>query len=170
MKSKKNIVFLGMMGSGKTSIGKLFSKKLKLDFYDTDELIERELGLSVSEIFDSLGEKKFRELEEKVTLRILNKKSIVISLGGGTFLNKIIRTNILENHLSIWLKWQDEILIKRIKNSLKRPLASKATTKELISLIKKRSNIYSKSLYKVECDNLSKQELLKKVIEIYENN
>ena len=71
MESKKNIVFLGMMGSGKTSIGKLTSKKLKLDFYDIDELIENKLKKKISEIFTLKGEKFFRNIEEKITLKIL---------------------------------------------------------------------------------------------------
>ena len=74
MKSKGNLVFLGMMGSGKTSIGKLFSKKYKLKFYDTDELIERDLGMKISKIFANKGEKFFRNSEEKITLNILKKK------------------------------------------------------------------------------------------------
>ena len=72
------------------------------------------------------------------------------------------------NHSSFWLNWNNETLIKRIKNSKKRPTAIKATNLELINLIKKRSNIYSKALYKVDCDNLTKLEITKKVISIYE--
>ena len=76
MKSKKNIVFLGMMGSGKTSIGSLVSKKLKLNFIDTDQKIEEELGMSIVKIFEKKGEKFFREFEEKITLRLLKKKTL----------------------------------------------------------------------------------------------
>ena len=71
MKSSKNIVFLGMMGSGKTSIGFLISKKLKLDFFDIDNYIENNLGMKISKIFKNKGEKFFREYEEKITLNIL---------------------------------------------------------------------------------------------------
>ena len=74
MKSKENIVFLGMMGSGKTSIGFLVSKKLKIKFFDIDHLIEKELNMSISEIFETRGEKFFRDFEEKITLKILKKK------------------------------------------------------------------------------------------------
>ena len=90
MKSKGNIVFLGMMGSGKTSIGSLVSKKFKMDFYDTDQLIEKKLNTKISKIFQEKGEKFFRNLEEKITLQILRNKNIVVALGGGTFLNKKI--------------------------------------------------------------------------------
>ena len=133
MKSKKNIVFLGMMGSGKTSIGKLTSKKLKLDFYDIDELIENKLKKKISEIFTLKGEKFFRNIEEKITLKILKQKQkVVVSLGGGAFLNKNIQKEILNNHISFWLYCDDKTLIQRIKNSHKRPIASNLTNLELI--------------------------------------
>ena len=94
----------------------------------------------------------------------------MISLGGGAFTNKNIRKEILKNHLSFWLNWDDNILLNRIKNSKKRPLAFNATDTELINLIRKRSNIYSKALYEIKCDNLSKSEVVNKIIEIYETN
>ena len=74
MKSEGNIVFLGMMGTGKTTIGKLISKRLKLDFFDIDNCIEKKSGMKITEIFNDYGEKFFREIEEKVTLQILKKK------------------------------------------------------------------------------------------------
>ena len=74
MKSKENIVFLGMMGSGKTSLGAMISRKLKLNFFDTDNCIEKELGMKIQKIFELKGEKYFREIEEKITLDILKKK------------------------------------------------------------------------------------------------
>ena len=74
MKLKKNLVFLGMMGSGKTSIGSIVSKKLKLNFIDIDEEIEKKMGMKISKIFEIKGENFFRELEEKITLKVLQKK------------------------------------------------------------------------------------------------
>ena len=170
MKSKKNIVFIGMMGSGKSSIGSIISKRLKLNFFDIDQIIENELNMSIPEIFEKKGEGFFREFEEKITLKVLKRNSIVISLGGGAFINKNIREEILKNHLSFWLKWDSKILIKRIKNSLKRPLAKKATSNELMNIINKRSNIYSKALFKVNCNNLTKNEIANKILDKYENN
>ena len=84
-------------------------------------------------------------------------------------MNKIIRKEILKNHISFWLNWNNEILLNRIKNSKKRPLAFNATENELIDLIKKRSNIYSKAVYEIKCDKLSKEQIVKKILEIYEN-
>ena len=169
MESKENIVFLGMMGSGKTSIGLLISKKLNLQFYDIDQIIEKELEMNISVIFEKKGEKFFRDIEEKTTLKILKKKWIVISLGGGAFINKKIREEILKNHLSFWLNWNSKTLIQRIKKNIKRPIALKSSTSELIDLIKKRSVVYSKSKYKINCEQLSKNEIVNKVINIYEN-
>tara|TARA_Y100000768_G_scaffold187973_1_gene140817 strand:- start:52 stop:564 length:513 start_codon:yes stop_codon:yes gene_type:complete len=170
MKLKENLVFLGMMGSGKTSIGSMISEKLKLDFIDIDREIENELGLSIKKIFEKKGENYFRKFEEKITLQKLKLNSVVISLGGGAFTNKNIKKEVMKNHLSFWLNWSDKILLNRIKNSRKRPLAFNATDNELIDLIKKRSNIYSKALYEIKCDNLSKHEIVKKILNIYENH
>ena len=168
MKSKENLVFLGMMGSGKSSIGSLVAKKLKLDFIDVDKEIEKELGLTISKIFETKGEDYFRKYEEKITLKILKLNSVVVSLGGGAFINKIIRKEILKNHISFWLNWDNKILVNRIKNSKKRPLVSNASENEIIDLIKKRSNIYEKALYKIECDSLTKKEIVEKILNIYE--
>jgi len=170
MKSKENLVFLGMMGSGKSSIGSLVAKKLRLDFIDIDKEIEKELGLSVSKIFEIKGEDYFRRFEENITLKLLKINSTVVSLGGGAFVNKVIRKEVLKNHISFWLNWNNEILLNRIKNSKKRPIAFKSTDNELIDLIKKRSNIYSKALYEIKCDKMSKNEIVKKVLKNYETN
>ncbi len=169
MKSKKNIVFLGMMGSGKSSIGKIVSKELKLDFYDIDNIIEKHLKMKISEIFSKKGENFFRKIEEKITIDTLKKKNIILALGGGSFLNKNIRSKILKNHLSFWLYLNAYTLIKRIKNNPKRPIAFTATKEELVDLIKKRSKVYSKALFKIDCNNLTKKEIAKKIMKIYEN-
>ena len=170
MKSKKNLIFLGMMGSGKSSIGSLIAKKLQLNFIDIDNVIENELGLSIKKIFETKGENYFRKFEEKTTLKKLKSSSTVISLGGGAFSNKEIRKEVIKNHISFWLNWSDDILLNRIKNSKKRPLAFNSSENEIIDLIKKRSNIYSKALYKIECDNLTKNEIVKEILKIYETH
>ena len=169
MESKENIVFLGMMGSGKTSIGLLISKKLNLQFYDIDQIIEKKLAMSISDIFEKKGEKFFRDFEEKTTLKILKKKRAVISLGGGAFINRKVREEILKNHFSFWLNWNSKTLIQRIQKNSKRPIALKSSFDELIDLIRKRSLVYSKSKYKINCEQLSKNEIVNKVTNIYEN-
>ena len=124
MNSDKNLVFLGMMGSGKSSIGAMVSKKLNIPFIDIDNLIEEHAGMTVSEIFEVNGEDYFRNLEEKITIKSLKQKNVVVSLGGGGFINDEIRKDVLKNHFSFWLNWDDLVLIKRIKGSKKRPLTS----------------------------------------------
>ena len=170
MESKENLVFLGMMGSGKSSIGSLVAKKLKFEFIDIDNEIEKNLKSTIKKIFEKKGEEYFRKIEEQTTLKKLKSNSAVISLGGGAFMNHNIRREVLKYHLSFWLNWDYKILLNRIKNSSKRPLAVKALDNELIDLIKKRSTYYSKALYEVKCDNLTKSEIVKKIIKIYENN
>ena len=168
MKLKENLVFLGMMGSGKSSIGSIVSKKLDIDFIDVDKEIENKLGMKISKIFENKGEKYFREVEETITLKILKKSNITISLGGGAFLNNKIKKEILENHISFWLDWNIKTLVNRIKDSQKRPVAFNASRNELIDLIKKRSIVYSKAMYKINCENLTKNEIVKNILRIYE--
>jgi len=167
---KKNLVFLGMMGSGKSSIGYLVSKKLNLFFVDIDNVIEKESEMSISEIFKKKGENYFRGLEERITLKALKNIKKVISLGGGSFINNKIRKEILTNHFSFWLDWDESILLKRIKGSKKRPLAFKSTDKEIKQIIKKRSKVYSKAQFKINCNKLTKTEIVNKIIKIYELN
>ena len=168
MKSKENLVFLGMMGSGKSSIGSLVAKKLKLNFIDIDKEIEKNLNVTIKKIFEVKGEDYFRKIEEQITLKKLKLNSTVISLGGGAFINKNVRKEVLMNHLSFWLNWDEKTLLGRIKDSKKRPLTLNATENELIDLIKKRSNIYSKAQYEIKCDKLSKNEIVMKIIKLYE--
>ena len=170
MKSKKNLVFLGMMGSGKTSIGSLVAKRLKLNFIDIDREIEKKLNTTIKKIFEIRGEDYFRRVEEQITLKKLKLSSSVISLGGGAFINKNIRQEVIKNHLSFWLNWDPETLSKRIKNSIKRPIAIRSSNDELIDLVKKRSSLYSKALYEVKCDNLTKNQIANNIIKIYETN
>ena len=170
MNSKKNLVFLGMMGSGKSSIGYLVSKKLNLGFMDIDSLIEEETEMSILDIFEEKGESYFRSLEEKITLKTLKNSNHVVSLGGGSFMNNKIRKEILTNHFSFWLSWDESVLIKRVKDSKKRPLAFKSTNDEIKQLIKKRSKIYSKAQFKINCNKLTKTKIVNKIIKIYETN
>jgi len=170
MNSNKNLVFLGMMGSGKSSIGNLVSKKLDLPFIDIDSLIVENTGMSISEIFEKKGEDYFRNIEEKITLKCLKKIKNVISLGGGGFINTKIRKEILANHFSFWLNWDDSVLIKRIKNTKKRPLAFNSSDQELKKIIKNRSKIYSDAQFKINCNKLTKTEIVKNIVKIYELN
>ena len=170
MYSNKNLVFLGMMGSGKSSIGNLVSQKKNLPFIDIDNLIIKAAGMSISEIFEKKGEKYFRDLEEIITLKSLKKIRNVISLGGGGFINYKIRKENITNHYSFWLNWDESTLLNRIKNSRKRPIAFQSTEQEIKKMIKKRSKVYSNAQFKINCNKLTKTEIVKKIINIYENN
>ena len=170
MNSNKNLVFLGMMGSGKSSIGNLVSIKLELPFIDIDSLIVENAGMSISKIFERKGEVYFRNLEEKITLKTLKKIKNVISLGGGGFINTKIRKEVLDNNFSFWLDWDESILVKRIKDSKKRPLVFKSTDHKIKAIIKDRSKIYTKAQFKINCNKLTKTEIVKKIVKIYEPN
>ena len=170
MNSKKNLVFLGMMGSGKSSIGDLVSKKLDIPFIDVDSLIVENTGMNIPEIFEKKGEDFFRNLEEKITMKYLKRIKNVISLGGGGFINAKIRKEVLSNHYSFWLNWDESILINRIKDSKKRPIAFRSTDQEIRSIIKSRSKIYSNAQFKINCNKCTKTEIVRKIIKIYELN
>ena len=168
MKSNKNIVLLGMMGSGKSTIGYLLSNKINSDFYDIDKIIEEEEGLKITKIFENKGENYFRKIEEKICLKILKLNKKIISLGGGSFLNNKIREEIQNNHVSFWLNWNTSTIIRRIKKNKNRPILKGMSENEINKLIIKRKKIYEKAHLKINCENLSKNEIINKIIELYE--
>ena len=170
MKSKKNLVLLGMMGSGKSTIGNLISQKLDINFIDTDSLIEEITKMKISDIFSKKSEKYFRNLEEKITMESLNSTNSVISLGGGAFMNKTIRTEDIKNNYSFWLNLDASTILSRIKKNKKRPIALKLKDNEFIKLIETRAKIYSNAQFRIDCNKLSKVEIVKKIIKLYEYN
>ena len=169
MKSNKNIVLIGMMGSGKSSIGKNLAKRLDLEFVDIDRKIEFNETLSVTDIFKKYGENYFREIEEKTSLKHLKSENTVISLGGGGFINSSIRKLCQKKSISFWLNWKNETIIKRIYRSKKRPLVMKLSKNQINELIKKRSKIYELSDHKINCDKLDKIQIINKILNIYGN-
>ena len=169
MKSNKNIVLIGMMGSGKSLIGKILSKKLNLELVDIDNKIEINEKKTISDIFKVSGEKYFRKIEENISLEYLGLENKIISLGGGGYINPKIRKQCIKNNMSVWLNWKDETLIERIKNSKKRPVAFKLNISEIKKLISERAKIYNLSAYKINCDKMNKNQIVKKIIKLYEN-
>ena len=157
------------MGVGKSTIGKILAKKLNYNFVDVDKLIEKKENSSINLIFKNNGESYFRRIESEITLAVLKKENSVISLGGGAFINRSIRNEVINNHISFWLKLNSDLLIKRIKNSTKRPLVLNASNIELTNMIKNRSKYYAKALFKINCNNKSKTEIMNKIIDKYEN-
>ena len=170
MKSKKNLILIGMMGSGKSTIGSLISKKLNVKFIDVDSVLEDVTKMKIVEIFEKKGENFFRNLEEKITLKLLNSTNNVISLGGGGFINEKIRKEVLKNNFSFWLNCDTQTLLNRIKKNQRRPIAFNLSDSELTELITKRTKIYSKAQFKINCHKLTKTEIVKKILKIYENN
>ena len=170
MKINKNLVLIGMMGSGKSTLGYLLAQKLKLVFIDIDHEIEELEKMPVSKIFKKNGEMYFRAIEEKITLEILKENSkSVVSLGGGAFLNKKIQDLVLKKNISFWLKWKNTSILRRLKNFNKRPLLKKMSNEQINNLISERSRIYSKANYTIQCDGLDKSEIVNKIIDNYEN-
>ena len=165
---KKNLVLIGMMGSGKSTIGKEISKKSSLKFQDTDQLIQSHEKMKIREIFDQKGENFFRSLEEKIVLKNLKISGQVLALGGGSFINKKIRSEVLKNSVSFWLNWKNDVILKRIKSSKKRPKLDFLNDKDILKLINLRAKIYFKADCKINCDNLNKFQIVKKILKIYE--
>ena len=168
---KKNLVLLGMMAVGKTTLAKIIAKNQGLQFIDTDLNIEKSNCMTIKEIFKKKGEKFFREEEEKEVLKALKKNNCVIALGGGAFMNKTIREVILKNAVSVWLDINVKALNKRINWNNKRPLLNlNNNEKKLDELYEKRKKIYELAKYKIECEGLSKNDIINKITALYEKH
>ena len=169
MISKKNLVLLGMMGVGKTAVGKLLAKKLNFQFFDIDQIIENESKLKIKEIFEQKGEKYFREKEEIISLNYIKKNNCVISLGGGAFINKNIRQKVMEKSKSFWLTTSTLILKSRLKLNNKRPLINNIGIDNIDNLINERNKFYSLANHKIDCEKLTLNEISNIIIKINEN-
>lgn len=166
---KKNLVLLGMMAVGKTTLGKIVAKKQELKFIDIDASIEKKNSMTIKEIFKKKGEKFFRMEEENEILKSLEKNNCVIALGGGAFMNKTVRENILKNAISIWLNVDIKTLNQRVKWNQKRPLLKEENNqKKITELYARRKDIYKLANHQIACDKLSKKNIAEKIIALYE--
>ena len=157
------------MAVGKTTLGKIVAKKQELKFIDIDTSIEKKNSMTIKEIFKKKGEKFFGMEEEKEVLKSLEKNNCVIALGGGAFMNKTLRENILKNSISIWLNVDIKTLSQRVKWNQKRPLLKEAISqKKLTELYAERKDIYKLANHKIVCDKLSKKNIAEKIIALYE--
>ena len=148
---------------------KIVAKNKELEFIDTDAIIEQKNSMTIKEIFKKKGEKFFRMEEENEILKSLKKENCVIALGGGAFMNKAIRGNILKNAISIWLNVDIKTLNKRVKWNQKRPLLKQESNqKKLTELYTERKDIYKLADHKIVCDRLSKKNIAEKIIALYE--
>ena len=166
---RKNLVLTGMMGVGKSTIGKMLASELSYKHVDIDTLIEKHEGCSINLIFKNKTEVYFRKLENDLSLKELNKKKIVISLGGGAFLNNSIRRAVKINAISFWLDVQMSELIRRLKKTTRRPLLYKKNLFEEVNKIYlERKKTYSEADFRVKCNFLRPEKIVNKILKLYE--
>lgn len=167
----KSVVLTGMMGVGKSTVGKSLAEKLSYVFIDIDKLIEAKEGCSINLIFKNKSESYFRKLEALISLQELRKNDVVISLGGGAFLNKSIRRAVKNSSISFWLDVDTNELVKRLNKSKKRPLLFKKNLKETINKIYlERQKTYSEADFRIKCNFLKPEVIVNKVLKLYEKS
>ena len=169
----KPIVMVGLMGAGKTSIGRALARYLGIPFVDSDKEIEKAAGCSVVDIFSLYGEKEFRRVEEKVIERLLETPPLVkvISTGEGAFITDTVRKMVLKNTLTIWLKADLELLVKRTNFRHTRPQLLNTDSRQILAqLIKERYDIYALADIMVETKDENIHKTLNKVLCAIENH
>ncbi len=160
MLGNRPVVFVGMMGSGKSAIGRMVADELKLRFIDSDAEIVAAAGMSIPEIFEKFGEEHFRSGEKRVVHRLLAEGPLVLSLGGGAFIPQETRDEIAAAGISVWLKADIDLLMSRVLRRPKaRPLLQTADPKAtLADLLARREPVYQLADIHVESSRLSKRE------------
>ena len=168
----KPIVMVGLMGAGKTSIGRALARYLGIPFVDSDKEIEKAAGCSVVDIFSLYGEQEFRRVEEKVIERLLETPPLVkvISTGEGAFITDSVREMVLKNAMTIWLKADLELLVKRTNFRHTRPQLLNTDSRQILAqLIKERYDIYALADIMVETKDENIHKTLNKVLGAIEN-
>ncbi len=168
IKLDKPIVMVGLMGAGKTSVGRALAHKLGVPFVDSDKEIERAAGCSVVDIFSLYGEKEFRRVEQQVVSRLLDTPPTpkVLSTGEGAFITPEIRNKVLTQAISIWLKADLDLLVKRTKFRDTRPQLLHTDSKKILAqLIDERYNTYAMANITVETFDESLRKTLAKVFD-----
>ncbi len=150
----KPIVLVGMMGSGKSTVGRKLAKKLNLQFYDSDKILEEREGLSIADIHEFMGKKYFQQKEEETIKEIIGYGTVVLSTGGSSFMNENIRQFISEKAISIWLDVDLETIYERVSRRNTRPeLMMVKDKRDFISKMgKEREPIFDQANIKVESD------------------
>jgi shikimate kinase len=139
----RSIVLVGMMGAGKTTIGRRLSARLRLPFVDADSEIEAAAGMSIPDIFETHGEPHFRDGEARVIARLLDGGPAVLATGGGAFMREETRSRIGRKAVSIWLKADADVIMKRVKRRADRPLLQTADPAATVGrLIEEREPVY----------------------------
>lgn len=163
----KTVVLIGMMGSGKSTIGKLLAEKLSIKFFDIDTEIEKENHKTISEIFSQNGETYFREIEKNLTQQFLknNYLNAIISTGGGAFENEETRNFLLKNATVIYLKTSSNEIFERIKTNTSRPLLKNNMTIEKITeIIENREANYKQAHHTISTDKKTPTEIINEIL------
>lgn len=162
---RRNIVFVGLMGAGKSAIGRMVAQQLKVQFIDTDVEIERVSRMTISELFATYGEEEFRALETRVIKRLLRGGPKVISTGGGAFINDNTRRHISRGSISLWLKADLEVLWERVNKRDHRPLLKTENPKAtLAALMDKRYPVYAEADLTIESRDVRKEIIVTEVL------
>jgi shikimate kinase len=166
----KTLVLVGMMGAGKSSIGWRLARKLGIPFHDTDQEVERAAGCSVADIFETWGEKAFRDAERRVIKRLLSESTQVVSTGDGAFIDEESRLLIKENALSLWLRADPEVLYERVIRRDTRPLLFEGDAKQILEeMIERRYPIYEKADLIVESNDDAHDATVERVMDVLKN-
>lgn len=153
-KLDKTLVLVGMMGAGKTSVGRRLASTLGMPFRDADVEIETAAGCSINEIFERFGEPAFRAGERKVIARLLREPPHILATGGGAFMDPETRERIRENGISVWLKANVDLLLERVKRKDTRPLLRNTDSRAaLVRLMMEREPVYALADITVESDD-----------------
>ena len=170
-KTSKTIVLVGLMGSGKTALGKRLAVALNWPFVDSDNLIEEAAGLCIRDIFEISGEAKFREIERNTILSNLKGPAVILSTGGGAFCNPETRAVIKAHAISLWLDATPKNLLRRIGNTSSRPLLNTGDPLQiLVDLRKQRLADYQQAELYVRTGRHSRRSSVKKILNILEQN
>ncbi|WP_419906833.1 shikimate kinase [Hoeflea sp.] len=163
---KRTIVFVGLMGAGKSVIGKLTAQAMQIPFVDSDHEIERVSRMSIADLFASYGEEEFRSLEARVIQRLLRNGPMVLSTGGGAFMQERVRANIKRRGLSVWLKADLDVLWERVRRRSHRPLLKTADPKAtLASLLDSRYPTYAEADLVVQSRDVAKETIVAEVLD-----
>ncbi len=142
----KPVVLVGLMGAGKSHIGRRLAQRLRIPFVDADHEIEKAAGRSIADIFREFGEQEFREGERRVIARLLDSENMVLATGGGAFMNDETRERILEGSISVWLRADLDLLVKRTSRRDNRPLLKTGDPREILQrLIDERYPVYAQA-------------------------
>lgn len=162
---RRNLVFVGLMGAGKSAIGKLVAQQMRVPFVDTDHEIERVSRMTITELFAKYGEAEFRALETRVIKRLMRGGPKVISTGGGAFINENTRRNVKRLAVSIWLSADLEVLWERVNKRDHRPLLKTENPKATLeALMEKRYPIYAEADITVNSRDVRKELIVEEVL------